>query len=71
MATTTKLVVTCGTTSGKRNFSWNYIRPDLSTSDAKDVCDGLITNGAIFTYTPLMYESAKLVTVSESEFDFS
>lgn len=71
MAITTKLVVTCGTTSGKRNFSWNYVKGDLSTSTAKTVCDGLITNGAIFLYTPLMYETAKLVTTSESEFDFS
>lgn len=71
MANVTKIVVTCGTTAGKRNFSWNYIKSDLSTSTAKTLCDGLITNGAIFQYTPLMYESAKLVTISESEFDFS
>lgn len=70
MATSTKLVVVCGTTSGKRNFSWNYIRSNLNTATAKTVCEALITNSSLFTYAPLMYESAKLVTTTESEFDF-
>lgn len=70
MAISTKLVVICGTTSGKRNFSWNYVRSDLDTSTAKAVCEALITNSSLFTYAPLMYESAKLITTTESEFDF-
>ena len=71
MADTTKIVFTMSTADGEKNFSYLDANPSASESAVKAVGQALITNGSIFANPPLEVKSAKLVTVTEEEYDLS
>lgn len=71
MASGTKLIFRFGTTSGEKNFTYNYGDDDASSANIKAAMQAMITNGAIFKYPPLTAISAKYVITTEGEFDLS
>lgn len=64
-----KLVLTFSTAEGKKNWTYNYANPQASTVNVKALMSGMIANGSIFAYPPLMSSAAKMVTTSESDYD--
>lgn len=66
---TTKLILRFGTTSGEKNFTYNYGNASALASDIKRAMQTMITNGSIFKYPPLTIISAKAQTTTETEFD--
>lgn len=71
MASGTKIVFRFGTTSGEKNFSYNYGDDDASSANIKAAMQAMITNGQIFKYPPLTAISAKYVITTEGEYDIS
>lgn len=71
MATGTKIVFRFGTTSGEKNFSYNYGDEDATETNIKAAMQAFIDNGQIFKYRPLTMISAKYVITTEGEFDLS
>ena len=72
MASGTKLVMSFNDGEGiTRKFTYNYIKPGLTTTNLKNLMNGMITNGSVFKYPPATKKSAKLVTTTETEIDVS
>lgn len=71
MASGTKIVFRFGTTSGEKNFSYNYADDDATSANVKAAMQAMITNGSIFRYPPLTAISAKYVITTEGEYDIS
>lgn len=71
MATTTKLVMTFGTTEGRKNITYNHAKDTSTTMQVKTLMQAFITNGTLFLAQPLTMYAAKIVTTTEDEFDLS
>ena len=71
MAAGTKVILRFGTTSGEKNFTFNYGDASTAISDVKALMTAMITNGSIFRYPPLTAISAKAQVTTETEFDIS
>lgn len=71
MAAGTKLILRFGTSSGEKNFTYNYANSSALASDVKAAMNAMIANGDIFRYKPLTIISAKAQVTSETEFDLS
>lgn len=71
MANTTRLVITCETAAGDKNFSYNYINAEIATPIVKQIGNAIVTNGSIFKNIPLTFKAAKTVTTTEVDFDIS
>lgn len=71
MAAGTKLVLRFGTTSGEKNFTFNYGNANAANTDVKTLMNAIITNGSIFRYPPLTAISAKAQVTTETTFDLS
>lgn len=71
MAASSKLILRFGTTSGEKNFTYNYGDASTSASDVKTAMNTMIENNSIFKYPPLTIISAKVQVTSETEFDLS
>lgn len=71
MAAGSKLVLRFGTTSGEKNFIYNYGNSEASTSSVKAAMNSMIENGSLFRYPPLTKISAKVQIITESEFNIS
>ena len=71
MAAGSKVILRFGTSSGEKNFTYNYGDASTSGSDVKAAMNTMIANGSIFKYVPLTIISAKVQVTSETEFDLS
>lgn len=71
MAESMKLILRFGTTSGEKNFTYNYASSTATAAQVKTVMQTMITNGEIFKYPPLTIISAKRQVTTETEFDLS
>lgn len=71
MASGTKIVLRFGTTSGEKNFTYNYGDDDATSANIKAAMSAFIANGQIFKYRPMTAISAKYVITTEGEFDIS
>lgn len=71
MASSTKIVFRFGTTSGEKNFTYNYGNDEVSGATVKATMNTMIANGSIFRYPPLTIISAKTVITTESDIDVS
>lgn len=66
-----RIVITATTADGDKNFSYNYADPETPLNTVKALCTSLVTNGSIFVNPPTAVTAAKLVTVTEGEYDLS
>lgn len=71
MASGTQLILRFGTTSGEKNFTYNYGDDDASPADVKNAMNTMIANGSIYKYPPLTIISAKSRITTEVDFDLS
>lgn len=71
MASSSKLVITCETAAGDKNFSYNYSNPEVSSARVVALGNGLVTNASIFKHSPLVFKAAKVVTTTETDIDIS
>lgn len=71
MAASSKLILRFGTTSGEKNFSYNYGNAEATSVSIKNAMQAFIDNGSIFKYPPLTMISAKVQLTTETEFDLS
>lgn len=71
MANSTKLYMRFGTTSGEKNFSYNYAKQSLSAATVKSIMNTFIANGEIFKYPPLTIIRAWMQVTEDTEFDLS
>lgn len=71
MAAGTKLILRFGTTSGEKNFTYNYGNDEATTSSIKAAMNAIIANGSIFKYVPLTIISATSQVTTERQFDLS
>lgn len=71
MAASSKLILRFGTTSGEKNFSYNYGNAEATSLSIKNAMQAFIDNGSIFKYPPLTMISAKVQLTTETEFDLS
>lgn len=71
MAAGTKLILRFGTTSGEKNFTYNYGNAEATALSVKTAMQAMIDNGSIFKYPPLTMISAKAQVTSETEFNLS
>lgn len=69
MAAGTKLILRFGTTSGEKNFTYNYTNTNLSSAGIKAAMNAIISNGSIFRYPPLTIISAKTQVTSETTYN--
>lgn len=71
MAAGTKLILRFGTTSGEKNFTYNYGNASATSASIKAAMNAMISNGSIFKYQPLTMISATAQVTSETQFDLS
>lgn len=71
MAVGTKLILRFGTTSGEKNFTYNYGNSEATSANVKSAMQAMIDNGSVFKYPPLTMISAKTQITTEAEFDLS
>lgn len=71
MAAGTKIILRFGTSSGEKNFTYNYGNSEALASDVKTAMQTMIANKEIFRYQPMTIISAKVQVTSESEYDLS
>lgn len=71
MAAGTKLILRFGTTSGEKNFTFNYGDANTAVSDIKALMNAMIANGSIFRYPPVTAISARAQVTTETTFDIS
>lgn len=71
MAAGVKLILRFGTTSGEKNFTYNYGNEEADASDVNALMDAMIANGAIFRYPPLTKISAKAQITTETSWVIS
>lgn len=69
MAAGTKLILRFGTTSGEKNFTYNYGNASATVQDVRNAMQTMIDNHDIFQYPPLTMISAKVQVTTESEFN--
>lgn len=69
MATGTKLILRFGTTSGEKNFTYNYGNASATVQDVRNAMQTMIDNNDIFQYPPQTMISAKVQVTTESEFN--
>lgn len=67
-----KLVMTFADANGDDIiFSYGYADKDSSNTSVRQLVNGFITNGSIFTRVPVSAKSAKFVTTTEKEINLS
>ena len=67
-----KLVMTFADANGEDLiFSYNYADKDTNKTSARQLVNGIITNGSIFSRVPVSAKSAKIVSTTEKLFDLS
>ncbi len=72
MASGVKLVLRFKTSNDKNViFSFNYAKSSATTAQVKNLMNGIITNGSIFTNVPVTAVSATQVVTEENEYDLS
>ena len=72
MASGVKLVLGFKTSNDKNViFSFNYAKPSATAAQVKNLMNGIITNGSIFTNVPVTAVSATQVVTEENEYDLS
>lgn len=71
MAESSKLILRFGTTSGEKNFTYNYGNASTSAAGIKTAMQAMITNNSIFKYPPLTIISAKFQVTTETQVDLS
>lgn len=72
MASGVKLVLGFKTSNDKNViFSFNHAKPSATAAQVKNLMNGIITNGSIFTNVPVTAVSATKVVTEESEYDLS
>lgn len=71
MAAGTKLIMRFGTTSGEKNFTYNYGNSSVSSSTVVSAMDAFISNNSIFKYPPLTKISAKFQVTTETTIPLS
>lgn len=69
MAAGTKLILRFGTTSGEKNFTYNYGNASATVHDVRNAMQTMIDNNDIFQYPPLTMISAKVQVTTESDFN--
>lgn len=69
MASSRKLILRFGTTSGEKNFTYNYAGDNLSSAGVKSAMNAMIENGSVFKYPPLTRISAKVQVTEEETID--
>lgn len=69
MAAGTKLILRFGTTSGEKNFTYNYGNASATVQDVRNAMQTMIDNNDIFQYPPQTMISAKVQVTTESEFN--
>lgn len=69
MAAGSKLILRFGTTSGEKNFTYNYGNSQAPAMDVKAAMQAMIANGSIFKYPPLTAISAKVEVTTSTEFN--
>lgn len=57
-----------GTTSGEKTWKLSNFDTTTTTQQVKTLMDTMITNGSIYKYPPLTKVSAKVQTVTESQY---
>lgn len=71
MANTVKIIYTCSTPDGDKNFSYTPAKSSASLAQVKAAGNALVTNGSIFENVPTAVTAAKLVTTTETAYDLS
>lgn len=69
MAAGTKLILRFGTTSGEKNFTYNYGNASATVQDVRNAMQTMIDNNDIFQYPPQTMISAKVQVTTETEFN--
>lgn len=71
MASGSKLILRFGTTSGEKNFTFNYGDEESTSANIKALGAAIISNGSIFRFVPLTFISAKVEVTTTTEFNIS
>jgi len=73
MANSQKLVFSVGTTAGKKTWTVARAKPagSIIPTDVKSLAQGFLTNATMFNPQPVSFNSAKLVTTTETNINIS
>ena len=71
MASSRIVMVFADANGANVTFSYSYAKSNPSTSNVKNLVNGLITNGDIFVHPPVSAKSAKVVITSENVVNLS